>query len=111
MRVDWIGADACKRHSRALENPNENKVYRGLAILSAKQIRDSGAGITDTREIFAGHADIRHGIVPRKGEPPPPEELKKLRDRAKSLATLANYFPDPTPTAEHWNGPPLLYNT
>src|SRR5215469_16476770 len=74
MRVDWIGADACKRHSRALENPNENKVYRGLAILSAKQIRDSGAGITDTREIFAGHADIRHGIVPRKGEPPPPEE-------------------------------------
>lgn len=36
MRASWIGADACKRHARLLENPHEGKIYRGIALLSAK---------------------------------------------------------------------------
>lgn len=111
MRANWIGADACKSRAKTLENLNEHKVYRGLAILSVSQTRQSGAGIIDTREIFEGHADIRHGIIEKRGEPLPPEELKKLRDRCKALAALANYYPDPDPASEPWTGPPLHYKT
>jgi hypothetical protein len=109
MRVNWIGADACKQRAKELENPAENKVYKGLAVLSARQIWDNGAAVVDTREVFEGHADIRHGITPSKGEPPPPEELKALRDRTKALANLAKYYPDPDPAAVGWVGPTLRY--
>jgi hypothetical protein len=111
MRADWIGADACKARAKDLEDPDEGKVYRGLAILSANQIRQSGAGIIDTRNVFEGHADIKHGIVPSKGDPLPPEKLKELRDRTKALANIANYFPDPDLASAGWSGPPLLYKT
>jgi hypothetical protein len=110
MRATWIGADACKQRAKELENPSQRKIYKGLAILSAKQIRDSDAGIVDTREIFEGHADIKHGIVPSKGEPPPPEKLQVLHGRAKALAALANYYPDPEPASLNWSGPTLSYN-
>lgn len=86
MRADWIGSDACKQHAKDLEDPSHQKIYRGLAILSARQIRKSGAGIVDTREVFQGHADIKHGIVAPKGDPLPAEQLKQLRDRIKSCA-------------------------
>jgi hypothetical protein len=109
MRADWIGADACKRHAKSLENPKENKVYEGLAVLSAHQIRQVGSTIIDTREEFEGHADIKHGIIERRGDPLPAEQLKILRDRAKALAKIANYFSDPDPRAMNWTGPPLRY--
>jgi hypothetical protein len=82
-----------------------------IAILSAKQIRDSGALITDTRAEFAGHADIRHRIVVRGGDPLPAEELIRLRDRAKVLASIANYFADPDPMTENRTGPSLHYKS
>jgi hypothetical protein len=109
MRVDWIGPDACKRHAKGLEDPNHGKVYRGLAVLSAKQINQSGATIIDTREVFIGHADIKLGIAPKKGDPLPPEQLKEFRDRTKALAKIANYLRDPDPSGENWSGPPLRY--
>jgi hypothetical protein len=109
MRADWIGADACQQHAKALENPTEHKVYKGLAVLSAMQIRQLGAAIIDTREEFAGHADLKHGIIQRRGEPLPAEQLKILRDREKALSKIANYFPDPDPESGNWTGPPLRY--
>jgi hypothetical protein len=110
MRVDWIGADACKKRAKDLEDPDHEKVYKGLAILSAKQISQCGATIIDTREVFMGHADIKLGIrAPKKGDPLPPEQLKEFRDRTKAPAKLANYFPDPDPSGGSWSGPPLRY--
>jgi len=66
MRASWIGAHACKHHAKALENLDGGKIYKGLAILSAQQIRQSGAELIDTRSLFQGHADIRHGIFPKR---------------------------------------------
>jgi hypothetical protein len=109
MRADWIGPDACKQHARALENSDEKKSYKGVAVLSAIQIRRTGGTIIDTREEFDGHADIKHGIIVRRGDPPPAEQLKALRDREKALAKIANYLPDPDPKAPNWTGPPLPY--
>ena len=92
--------------------PRRRQNLRGIGtILSALQIRESGARLVDTRNVFQGHADIRHDIVPRRGEPLPPEQLKTLHDRAKALANRANYFPDPDPTAEPWTGHDLHYKS
>jgi hypothetical protein len=107
MRVDWIGADACKRHAMNLNDPQYDKIYRGLAILSAMQIRHSGAEIIDSREVFKGHSDIKHGIVEKDGDPVPAPQLMMLRTRCKTLATLANYFADPDPASAGWRGPAL----
>jgi hypothetical protein len=111
MRACWIGADACKARAKSLEDVSKNKIYTGLAILSAQQIRSSGASLVDTREIFEGHADIKHGIVPSKGEPPPPEQLHVLRQRTKALAIIANYYPDPEPNGPKWTGSRLYYKS
>jgi hypothetical protein len=111
MRTDWIGPDACKQHAKDLEDPGEGKIYTGLAVLSARQIRQLGASIIDTREEFSGHADIKHDIIPRRGEPLPAPQLQILRDRAKALADLANYFPDPDPQSVSWGGPRLCYRS
>jgi hypothetical protein len=109
LRADWIGADSCKQHAMDLNDPQHDKVYRGLAILSAMQIRDSGAEIIDSREVFKGHADIKHGIVERGGDPVPAPQLMTLRARCKTLTTLANYFADPEPASAEWKGPALVY--
>jgi hypothetical protein len=109
MRADWIGPDACKQRAKALVKPGGEGVYQGLAVLSAEQIRSSGAGVVDTREVFEGHADIRHGITPQKGEPPASPQLKMLHDRTKELARFANYYSDPDPARPKWTGPDLRY--
>jgi hypothetical protein len=113
MRVDWIGANMCKRHAQALENIEQKKFYKGLAVLSAEQIRQSGASVVDSREVFEGHADIRHRIIaPAKGEPfSPPEKQKELYDRCSALADLANYYPDPNPEGAGRSGPQLRYKS
>jgi hypothetical protein len=68
MRVDWIGSDACKKRAKDLEDPDHEKVYRGLAILSAKQINQCGVTIIDTREVFLGPCryKTRHNSI-KKG--------------------------------------------
>jgi hypothetical protein len=108
MRLAWIGADKCKYHAKKLEVPGQ-KIYQGLAVLSARQIQVLGASVVDSREEFEGHADIRHGIIPSKNDPLPPELLLVLRERVKMLANLANFFSDPDPAGPTWTGPPLRY--
>jgi hypothetical protein len=109
IRLGWVGADTCKRKAKELENPSKGKRYTGLAVLSAKQIRDEGADVFDSRHVFKGHADIKHGVIQRKGVPLPPEDLKRLRSRLRNLANAAEYYPDPFPDIDGWNGSPLAY--
>ncbi len=105
MRAAWIGANCCKRRAAGLGDPDEGKIYCGLAVLSATQIRTHGGRVVDTREVFDGHADIRFGWIPVRGEPPPPALLLAL----KALSALAAYYPDPDPEAATWTGPELHY--
>ena len=106
MRMDWIGVEACRNHAKSLDS--EQKTYRGLAAIAARQIRATGADVIDTREVFYGHADIH--VVPASGdgEPLPARDLYSQRSQMKALARLANYFPDPNPSAETWCGPTVL---
>ena len=113
MRPDWIRADACKIHAKNISNLNSNppKQYEGLAVISAEKIRDTKAEVIDSRHLFQGHADIKHGceFAIKKGEPEDPKVLEKLNERNKRLAEMANYHRDPNPTNNTWEGPPLIY--
>jgi hypothetical protein len=109
IRLVWAGANTCKRKAKELEDPRKNKVYTGLAVLSAKHIRDEGADVFDSRNVYSGHADIKYGVTQRKGVPLPPEVLKQLRSRHKNLASTSEYYPDAFPKLDDWQGPPLTY--
>jgi hypothetical protein len=111
MRHDYMGSDACKAKAKELENPVKNKVYEGLAVLSARQIRSTDCEIKDSRQIYPGHADIKVGIIVPRGEPLPPEVAKVLLDRKRALLRLTNYFPDPDPQATNWTGEKLFPRT
>ncbi|MDD2468529.1 MAG: hypothetical protein PHI97_31510 [Desulfobulbus sp.] len=107
MRHDWIGTDACRNRSKLLADPEKNKIYRGLATLTAELIRSTGAEVIDSRSFFLGHADIKHGFVTKIGEPLAPDILLAMRTRNKRLAKIANYFSDPNPESITWGGAAL----
>jgi len=109
FRSDMIGADICKQKSKELENPTVKKVYRGLAVLSAKKIREEEIDVVDSRGHFYGHADIKHGFKVMAGETLKPEILLALETRNKKLAKIANYHPDPFSASSTWDGPPLIF--
>ena len=110
MRHDWIGTEACRDRSKNLADPGKNKIYRGMAILTAASIRQAGADIIDSRIHFPGHADIKHGFVTQIGEPPSAAVLHALRSRTKLLAKMANFFVDPEPDSISWQGLPLCFS-
>lgn len=114
MRCDWMGVDECRKKAKELENTTINppKIYAGLAVISAQQIRKGGANIVDSREHYLGHADIKMGIIlPQKGVPLAPDKRYKLNQIKKYLAGKAAYFADPDPKAEKWCGSQLAANT
>ena len=107
MRSDWIGADACKHHTKELVKTPEAK-YMGLAVLRARRFRqEKGLNLVDVRKEFKGHAHIQYATKEMKGEPQPSPELRQLREQAKSFADAATYFPDPKPDETAWLGPSL----
>jgi hypothetical protein len=114
MRASWIGAHACRHHALLLENSAQNKNYVGLAVLSAKQIRHVVDDVIDSRKQFRGHADIKFGFSPpSEGEPQPPEEMKRTRDKANKLRQLASFYADPNsdPCTHAWTGEELKTKT
>src|SRR5690349_2891133 len=60
MRHAFLGSSFCKAKAKQLTSPG--KVYEGLAVLSAFQIRSTGCDIADSRHVYLGHADINVGI-------------------------------------------------
>jgi hypothetical protein len=107
LRVDWIGANLAKRRSAALQT--DRKIYKGMAVIAAEIIRTQGAEVVDSRHVYCGHGDIKHGIKHKNSQPDPPsaELVRELRKRNKELAKLSRYHPDPDPGNPRWTGPRL----
>lgn len=66
--------------------------YRGFAVISVGKIRASSLDVTDSREIFCGHADLQLGIKRPFGEDGEPEDeliTAKIRELGKMLVTLS----------------------
>lgn len=99
-RLRALDADACKARSRAIRNPGS---FKGFAVIVAEDIRACGSDIVDSRDLYLGHADIVHPIVPKKGVPAPPE----FNQRLKRMAQRSTYFADPRPDSDSWSGEAL----
>jgi hypothetical protein len=93
-----LGADFCKAKGR--EIAGKDKTCKGLAVLTAAEIRSVGAKVIDSREIYCGHAHISYGVVIEANEPLSAEADMKVR----ALFNLAKYYSDPYPDDEGWRG-------
>ena len=100
-------ADFCKRKALEIANNTPGKTYKGLAVLTAEQIRGVGAEVTDSRDVFCGHAHISYGIIVRRNEPQESELNLRLTEMTRRLLKVALYHEDPNPSSASWTGPPL----
>ena len=94
--------------TQALSRPEKNKYYKGLALIRTSSVRNSGADVIDSRRVFCGHADIKHGYVAEAMEPPPPEIVESWKKRSKALAAAARFFKDPDAKGAGWKGNALV---
>jgi len=77
------------------------KSYFGICVLTALAVRNAGSLITDSRNIFYGHADIFHDIPDAPpGEPNTPEDRFKLLQAVEKLIACTRVFIDQNPDAE-----------
>lgn len=108
IRQSYMGTQFCKRKAKEIEaeirKQDQNKKYRGFAVLQASQIRSVKSEVIDSREQFLGHADIKHGVILERDEPLQSEAKMNLDERLKTLVSLTNYFQDQNPDEENWSG-------
>jgi len=108
IRNTYMGSDFCKSKAKEIANNTLGKTYKGLAVVSAQQIRRAGAEILDSRQHYCGHAHIAYGIVaPPRDEPQESEANKKLFEMTRGILSAAIYYEDPSPASPTWAGPPL----
>jgi hypothetical protein len=112
-RLEYLGADVCKKRAQLLNDPSQQKKYVGLSVLRTAVIREHGMDVIDSRHVFCGHADIKLGLpalstdfVP--GEPLTPELKLKQRDLGRLLLQSQKYHADPEPDSQHWTGTELM---
>ena len=107
VRHTHMGTDFCKRRATGLSSKRVQ--YVGLAVVTAAQIRDADAQVTDSRNVYCGHGDISYGIVaPPRDEPSSSATNLLLNERARKIASSARYYKDPLPNSSTWTGSPLL---
>ena len=96
-----MGSNACKAKAKEIVRNNLRVQYRGLAVISAKSIRDANSDVIDSREgNYCGHAHISHGFMVPANEPPDPT----LEIHVCAVRDAARYYPDPDPGNEAWVG-------
>jgi len=109
MRYVILNANGCKEKAKAIADPSENKIYQGVACLRASAIRSAGVDVVDSRIEYLGHADIKLGISrPTNGDPPSPQDVKRLRQIGKDLLKITKTYLDPNPASETWSGESML---
>ncbi|MGH8547646.1 MAG: hypothetical protein ACRERU_03405 [Methylococcales bacterium] len=106
-----MGTQFCKHKAKEIQatirKQDPKKKYRGLAVVRASQIRMVKSDVVDSRNQFLGHADIKHGVILERDEPPMSEAKMKLDERLVALVSLTNYFRDQNPDEEQWSGDEL----
>jgi hypothetical protein len=97
----WLSKAYAKRW---VQRPDGSppKIYKGLAFISADVIRALKSEVVDSRSEYLGHADIKNGIVRKRGEALPPNIRKELDDRLDKIAKAANYIEDDEPNRFRW---------
>jgi hypothetical protein len=111
MRLEYLGANSCKRRVVSSPPKDSKKQYFGFAVLSVGIVREGGITVRDSREYYCGHADIKYMMEELKqrvpGEPLPPEINKRLKDFKEYLVKASSYIKDPHPQSKDWRGEKL----
>jgi hypothetical protein len=108
VRGMYKGADFCKAKGREIAAASTKGEYVGLAVLLARQVRDAGSEVHDSRNVYCGHAHISHGtIAPPPNEPLPPDQQLALDEKLETLRDAAAFHADPSPEKDGWAGPSL----
>jgi hypothetical protein len=108
IRGDFVSPDLCKSTGKALADPANRKVYEGLATIATGAVRLCGADVVDSRVVFLGHADIKHGYQAVDNEPGPAHLIAAIRERCKAMLVHARFITDPNCESDTWNGPLLV---
>lgn len=98
---EWLS----KAYAKAwVQRPDANpqKLYRGLAFISVRDVRKVESSVKDSRKEYLGHADIIHGVVKKRGEALDPRIRKSLEEKLEKLAEAARYIEDPNPHSLFW---------
>lgn len=109
-RLDYTTPNFCKAFSKKIEQPDNNRNYFGLAILSTEEIRNIDADVISSpvkepKELINPfHADLTVGYIVKKGEEIPAEISYKV----KKITQTARFYKDPNPTDLNWTGNDLI---
>lgn len=107
MRLSYMGSDSCKSKAKEIAAIGAGSEYRGLAVLTAEKIRQTGVDVLDVPADYWGHAEIACGIRVEPDEPPDSENSLRLKHISKQLFDAATIHIDTEPGNESWTGPPL----
>ena len=82
--------------------------YVGLLSITAKSIRSVDSSVTDSRDIWLGHADLDHGFVSAPAnDPATGDDFARMTTRCQELRKACKFYVDAAPAVAGWNGPPL----
>lgn len=104
-RRTWVAPWLAKLYAKARVEKSQltpPKLYVGLAFISARDVKQVGSAVVDSRHEYLGHADISNGVKQVRGEALPAEISKLLNDRAKAIAAAARFVPDPHARSLRW---------
>jgi hypothetical protein len=109
-----MSTDFCKKKAQELaanigpkmKPPN---IYWGLLTLKAADIRSVGAEVTDSRDVYLGHADLDHQFpaIPQDDPVASAQQQKEIHDRIDALLAISKIHQDPSPLTEGWSAPAL----
>lgn len=109
-RLNYTNADFCKKISKKIEQPLNKRLYFGLAVLAAEEIRSAKADVIyspiylPVENLNPFHSDIIIGYMPEQGKPMPGE----FQEKVNNLAKKARLYEDANPSAINWEGDRLV---
>lgn len=101
-----IGDDLCKAKGVEIGKAAPEG-YKGLLTIKASSIRATQSTVTDSRDIWHGHADLDHGFVSEANEPATQDAFLRMTERCNALKAASTYHADPDPDGQGWKGPSL----
>jgi hypothetical protein len=105
MRSSYLAADECKARALQIKPANPAVRFKGMAVIAVSAVRAVGSQVTDSRQIYCGHAHVSHGLpLPPEGDPLLSVLKIRLDERLQLLREQAQFFPDPDPTNNAWTG-------
>ncbi|HLG35774.1 MAG TPA: hypothetical protein VI757_12905 [Bacteroidia bacterium] len=99
LRLEYTIPDFCKKHGKENEKPEDKRIYHGLAVIRAEEVRKVGADVVSAPlQNLEMHGNIKIGCIAIPHEQlPQPYNFMTQR-----MAQAARFYKDPSPEKEKW---------